>query len=128
MTPAPWDIDAWYRRYAPMVYRRCLQLLADRELAADCMQEVFVRVAQARPDVQTPSALLNRIATHVCLNTLRNSRSRTPKDAEAAGPVLAQDLERRISALRVLDWIFGTEPDSTRTIVILRHLDGMTLE
>ncbi|MGQ0508080.1 MAG: RNA polymerase sigma factor [Myxococcaceae bacterium] len=123
------DIDACYRRYAPMVYRRCVQLLGDSEHAADCMQEVFVRFTHARTGVPATSALLNRIATHLCLNALRDARRRkqrftgTGSDAE-----LAQDLESRVGASRLLEWLFGAERPSTRTMAVLHYLDGLTLE
>jgi RNA polymerase sigma-70 factor (ECF subfamily) len=42
------DIEAYYRRYAPMVLRRCRRLLRDEEEAVDAMQDVFVRMMQRR--------------------------------------------------------------------------------
>ena len=67
------DVDATYRRYAPMVFRRCLQLLANEAKAADAMQDVFVQLLRHRQALRgnTPSALLNRMATNVCLNLLK---------------------------------------------------------
>ena len=42
------DVEALYRRYGPMVLRRCRQLLKNEDLAADAMQETFVRVLRNR--------------------------------------------------------------------------------
>lgn len=36
--PPVLDLDDAYRRYGPMVFRRCVQLLRDEEKAADCLQ------------------------------------------------------------------------------------------
>ena len=41
-------MEALYRRCGPMVLRRCRQLLKNEDLAADAMQETFVRVLRNR--------------------------------------------------------------------------------
>jgi RNA polymerase sigma-70 factor (ECF subfamily) len=68
------DVEDFYRRYGPMVQRRCRQLLKDEEAAMDAAQEVFVKVLvhQERLGAQAPSSLLYRIATNTCLNRLRS--------------------------------------------------------
>jgi RNA polymerase sigma-70 factor (ECF subfamily) len=127
------EIDAAYRRYAPMVFRRCVQLLRDEERAADCMQDVFVQLVRhrGRLDAAAPSALLNRIATNVCLNRLRADRTRAvdagvdPAVAEIAS---AGDLEARTLAGRTLAWLFRAEREKSRTMAVLHYVDGWTHE
>ena len=77
------DVDASYRRYGPMVLRRCRFLLRDEEKAVDAMQDVFVQLLDHRGALEATalSSLLHRIATHVCLNRLRSQRRR-PEDAQ----------------------------------------------
>jgi RNA polymerase sigma-70 factor (ECF subfamily) len=72
------DVEALYRKYGPMVLRRCRQLLKDEDKALDAMQETFVRLLRNRERLQAsgPSSLLYRIATNVCLNLLRSERRR----------------------------------------------------
>jgi RNA polymerase sigma-70 factor (ECF subfamily) len=128
----PIDVEAMYRRYGPMVVRRCRQLLRNEDLAQEAAQDVFVRLVR-KQDVLTeasPSGLLLRMATNVCLNVLRARRSR-PEDArfdllqeiadteDEGGSVLAR--------LRI-DRIFRREKPSTRTIAVLHYVDGLTLE
>ena len=36
------DIDALYRQYAPMVFRRCRSMLKNEERAQDAMQDTFI--------------------------------------------------------------------------------------
>ncbi|MEZ4449987.1 MAG: sigma factor [Nannocystaceae bacterium] len=90
------NVEETYRRYGPMVLRRCRQLLRDEGLALDCMHDVFVNllIHQGRLEERGVSSLLYRIATNQALNRLR-SRSRRPEDpssellariADAAGP------------------------------------------
>jgi RNA polymerase sigma factor (sigma-70 family) len=126
------DVDATYRRYGPMVLRRCRFLLRDEEKAVDAMQDVFVQLLnhQEALEASAPSSLLHKMATNVCLNRLRSQR-RKPEDAqdelvqEIAG---LEDLESRTGAAALLQRLFGGEQVSTRTIAVLHLLDGMTLE
>ncbi|MEI8095928.1 MAG: sigma factor [Spirochaetales bacterium] len=41
------DVETLYRRYGPMVHRRCRALLGD-ERASDASQEVFVRLLRTQ--------------------------------------------------------------------------------
>jgi RNA polymerase sigma-70 factor (ECF subfamily) len=130
------DVESFYRRYGPMVLRRCLKLLRTEAQAQDAMQDVFVSVLshEARLDESAPSALLLRIATNVCLNRLR-TRRRRPEDADddlllriaAAGG----DSEGQTLARGMLARLFGGEGPleaSSRTIAVMHLVDGMTLE
>lgn len=70
------EIDRYYRTYGPMVMRRCRQILKDEELAADAMQDTFLRLLQRKDRLsgEAPSSLLYTTATNVCLNKLRSNR------------------------------------------------------
>jgi RNA polymerase sigma-70 factor (ECF subfamily) len=126
------DVEDLYRRYGPMVMRRCRQLLRDEEQALDATQDVFVRLLQKREHLRDeyPSSLLYRMATNLCLNRLRDNRRR----AERAGEELLQriadgeDLEGRLTARAVLERLFGRQRESTRTMAVLHFVDGLTLE
>ena len=76
----PIDVEAYYRRYGPLVIRRCRHLLKNEDLALEAAQDVFVQLLR-KEDLLTdksPSGLLMRMATNVCLNILR-SRKRHPE-------------------------------------------------
>lgn len=144
------DIEALYRRYGPMVLRRCRALLRNEEDALDAMHETFVRLLRARAhlDDRAPSSLLHQTATRICLNVLR-SRRRRPEflvdpEANTSGSAAADDpdalLERiaaaghsddglsRFLAFRVLGRLFRDELESTQTLAVLHLHDGLTLE
>jgi RNA polymerase sigma factor (sigma-70 family) len=123
------DIDAFYRRYSPMVFRRCRQLLRDDDESTDAMQDVFLQLVryQQRLDARGPSSLLNRIATNVCLNRIRSRRAAAP-DERVVELVDLLDLEERTLARRVLGRIFADEADSTHHMAVLHYVDGMTLD
>jgi RNA polymerase sigma-70 factor, ECF subfamily len=126
------DVEETYRRFGPMVLRRCRRLLRDEEEAVDAMQDTFVRLIRSRDRLtdDAPSSLLYRMATNVCLNRIRG-RSRRPEDPDdelLSRIASSEEPEARLTARSVLTRIFAREPSSTRTIAVLHLLDGMTLE
>lgn len=126
------DVDANYRRYGPMVLRRCRFLLRDEEKAVDAMHDVFVQLLDHQGGLRetAPSSLLHRMATNVCLNRLRSERRR-PQDADEElllRIASMDDLEARTGAAALLDRLFGRELESTRTIAVMHLVDGMTYE
>jgi RNA polymerase sigma-70 factor (ECF subfamily) len=126
------DVEASYRRYGPMVLRRCRQMLRDEQQATDAMQDVFVQLLRHRDRLEDRgmSSLLYRMATNVCLNKIRSS-DRRPEDAQSELLVRiagASGDEARSEARSVLDRVLGREPISTTTIAVLHLHDGMTLQ
>jgi RNA polymerase sigma-70 factor (ECF subfamily) len=122
------DVDALYKRYGPMVLRRCRRLLRDEEEAWDVAQDVFVQLLRHRTRLtdQYPSSLLYRMATNLCLNRIRD-RKRAP--ALPGDEVLHQIAVRdERDAPLMLDRLFRRHPASTRTMAVLHYLDGLTLE
>ncbi|MBQ5465478.1 MAG: sigma-70 family RNA polymerase sigma factor [Fibrobacter sp.] len=122
-----------YETYAPMVYRRCLQLLRDDAEASDLMQDVFLRIYSAveRLDMESPSSLLWNTATRLCLNRIRDKRRRG-LDVDSSSLLLniacAEDEHDDYETKNMLARLFSKEPESSRTIAVLHYVDGMTLE
>jgi RNA polymerase sigma-70 factor (ECF subfamily) len=126
------DVEALYRKYGPMVLRRCRSLLGDEEKARDAMQECFVRLLRRKESLtdEAPSSLLYCIATNLCLNSIR-AEKRGPERLE--GELLdriagSDDVEAMGQARRLIDGIFEREEPSTRTMAVLHYVDGLTLE
>ncbi len=132
------DVEALYRRYGPMVLRRCRALLKNEEDAVDALQETFVRILRARErlDDHAASSLLHQTATRVCLNVIRGRgrRPETPVGDTADGDALLSriarlgDTSRRFVAFRLLDRLFRDELESTLTLAVLHLHDGLTLD
>jgi RNA polymerase sigma-70 factor, ECF subfamily len=126
------DVEALWDRYGPMVLRRCRALLRSEDEAMDVCQDVFVRVLERRVtlDGAYPSSLLYRIATNLCLNRIRDrGRAAEPTDDSVLNSIAcADDTMERSLARVVLDRLFGSHPESSRTIAVLHHVDGLTLE
>ena len=70
------EMDAIYRRYGALVFRRARKILADEQLAKDVCQDVFVQLLRTAGAWETPSRIgwLYRTTTNFCFNLLRGSR------------------------------------------------------
>jgi RNA polymerase sigma-70 factor (ECF subfamily) len=126
------DVEAYYRKYGPMVLRRCRFILKDEEKALDAMQDVFVQVLRKEDSLKdtAPSSLLYTIATNVCLNRIRSSKRRPVHGNDDIIDIVAgsDDHAERVMTNHFLDRLFETEKESTRTIAVLHYVDRLTLE
>jgi RNA polymerase sigma-70 factor (ECF subfamily) len=124
------DIEDYYRRYGPMVLRRCRTLLRNEEDALDAMQQTFVRVLEYadRLTDDAPSSLLYRMATNICLNRIRS----TSRYSALTGDPLVYEISRlpdsggRVEARNLLHRIFRRQKPSTRRIAAMYWLEGHT--
>ena len=130
--PPPVDVEDCYRRYGPLVYRRCLRLLRSEAQAEEAMQDVFLELVRRSEQLENRglSSYLFQCATHVCLNRLRTRRRHPEDDDERLLLRIAEDpqLDERSLAQALLAQLFGREAASTRVMVTLHYVDGMTLE
>lgn len=126
------DVEEYYRKYGPMVLRRCRYMLRNEETALDAMQDVFVELLRRQASLEhyAPSSLLYTIATNVCLNRIRKRKRRGETNGDEILETIAGDggPEERTLAGHFLDRVFSREPESTRTIAMLHYVDGLTLE
>jgi RNA polymerase sigma-70 factor (ECF subfamily) len=125
------DVENLYRRYAPMVMRRCRGMLRDEDTAADAMQETFVQVLRHRKslDARYPSSLLYRIATNTCLNVMRSKRRKFAVSVEPFINSLAgrESTEDRVLDAWELDQVFLGVRESTRRAARVHYLEEKTL-
>jgi RNA polymerase sigma-70 factor, ECF subfamily len=121
-----------YRAHVDRVFSLCARMLADRTLAEEVTQDVFVRVWDKLPGFRGESALstwVHRVATSVILTRRKTDATRHGRvdphgdavDGLASAPVLLgdrMDLEQAIAAL----------PPSARRIFVLHDVEGFTHE
>lgn len=126
------DFDSLYRKFGPMVMRRCQYIMKDEEKAFDCMQDVFVRIIEHREKLDGVCAsLFYTTATRVCLNKIRSDKVRYSPQIDT----ILQDIvdnspchEEIINSSLLLDYIFNETKSTTRDMAILHYVDGLTLE
>lgn len=126
------DVDAYYRRYGPMVLRRCRKLLGQEQDALDAMQETFMLATrhQQQLDDRGASSLLYRMATNVCLNVIR-ARGRRPEleGAELLYQIAClDDVQSRVLASDLLRRMFKGQQQTTRQMAVMFWLEGMTYD
>jgi len=123
------DVEALYRRYGPMVLRRCRSLLNDEDQARDAMQDVFVQVLRRKDTLRAdyPSSLLYRIATNTCLNVIR-SRKRFTRGGDMPENLPGRDdPEGRTLNASFLQHLFEASRPGTRSIAETYYLQEATL-
>ncbi|MGL1891876.1 MAG: sigma-70 family RNA polymerase sigma factor [Spirochaetaceae bacterium] len=126
------DIELLYKKYGPMVYRRCRTMLKNEDSASEAMQDVFVQLINKK-DVLTmdaPSSLLYTIATNICLNIIRKSKKTPECESDEILSIIASsdNTEKQIITHMFLDELFKKEKPTTKTIAVLHYVDGFTLE
>ena len=126
------DIELLYRKYGPMVYRRCRTMLKNDEKATDAMQDVFVQVIKKKDvlTMEAPSSLLYTIATNTCLNIIRKSKKTPECESDEILSIIASydDPAKLVLTNHFLERLFSDEKASTKTIAVLHYIDGYTLE
>lgn len=134
----PFDSAALFDEYYQRLYRYTLSLLHAPAEADDATQETLVRAYRRLESLQDWNALttwLYRIATHICLDRIRQrGRDKTigaeddPYDLEQAedeAPSLEQIIERSDMSACVQRYLDGLS-DSYRAVILLHDLDGLT--
>ena len=128
----PSAFDTLVTRYQPRLLWFCLQMLRSKEDAEDALQEVFAaafnailaddREIEVRP-------WLYRIARNRCLNQLRRA---TTVGVDSMDHHCAENgrtlVEKVVSRLEFRDLVTDVQalPDTQRTALLLREIDGFT--
>jgi RNA polymerase sigma-70 factor (ECF subfamily) len=106
--------------------------LGDEARAVEVMQETFVNLIskQAELNAESPSSLLYRMATNLCLNIIRSEQGRRNKEESGVLTEILQssDPRPRWESWHSLFKIFSRQKEVSVYISVLFFLDGMTLE
>ena len=112
-----------YRELGPVVYRRCVRLLGDREAARDAAQEVFLRLLREPERLEEGAGALPwiyRVTMNHCLN-LRRERGRRGEVGELELCAGASNFPERRLAQQVL----GQFDAVTQAVAVGVLVDGM---
>jgi RNA polymerase sigma factor (sigma-70 family) len=120
------------QRHAAMVYSVCRRLLGNESDAQDAAQAVFLvlwKKAGRLTREGSVAAWLHRVAQNVCRNELRSRQARRRHEREA--PMHRPEVSHPSDAGELrefLDHELDRLPEKYRTLLILFHLEGRTLE
>ena len=132
------DAGELFTAYRDRIRRYILRMVRDPAEAEDLTQETFLRAHRRLYLLRHPEAVggwLYRIATHVCLDRLRQRKPQDSIDEEQTAnrvdaavrprPSLADIVERRQTSLcvqRCVDYL----PDSYRAVILLYEIHALT--
>src|SRR5687768_11744244 len=126
---SPEDIAQLYDRYAPSVYRRAFAVVGRDADAWDLVQEVFLKVLQARQGFRreaAPSTYLYRATIHASVSALRK---RTHRDVapDSGGHVdpAALDTVEQADCRDLLRKLAAVLDERSLAIAAMHHLDAM---
>lgn len=120
-----------YDRYADRLHDFCAGMLADRDSAADCVQDTFCIAATRLPQLRDPDKLrpwLYSIARNEALRRIRERRRETPSEelpdmaADDAGPDM---LAARTELAELIADAAGGLSDRDRSVLELAFRHGL---
>jgi len=114
------------RRHAGLVYAACLRVLADKDRAADAVQETFLQLLRNAETITGSVPMwLHRVATRKAIDVIRRDSSRRQREV-----TYAADKPRRANAWqdisRQVDEELDELDEQTRGILIQRFFEGLT--
>lgn len=131
--------EALVRRYQSRIYALAYHYMRNAEEARDMAQEIFIRIYQRLDTFQGDQTFLPwmlSLARNLCIDRLRQQRSRTPASAvpvEEAPQLAAEDPtpeetsdseDRRRMLHRAIDKL----SEKNREIILLKDIHGLKLE
>lgn len=140
MLPAGEAIDAGqlFDVYHDRIYRYVLRIVKNPAEAEDLTQDTFLRAYRGHESLRDPQAVrgwLYRIATHACLDRLRQRKPQVSIDSEEGAdrvnavvtksPSVLEITERKETSAcvqRCLDFL----PDSYRAVILLHEAHSLT--
>lgn len=121
------DVERLYREHSETLFRYLLRLTGDPELAADAVQESFLRLVERPPEEERARAWLFRVATNLVvergrartrqLRLLERSPDRVPVGDAPLDP--EAELERREREREVREALEALSPRD-RTVLLMR--------
>jgi RNA polymerase sigma-70 factor (ECF subfamily) len=132
----PDDLHQLVAEHGDAIFRLALSVVRDRALAEDVAQETLVKAWLALPSFRGDSSLRGwvlRIAHNTAVSTLRQRRAVVidPHDFPEEPVRIERSVENRVlSGAAMDDFVeaLDTLDELSRSIVVLRELDGMSYE
>lgn len=123
------DIEAAYRAHGHLVLRRAKALLGDESEAQEVLQEVFITLLR-EPEVyggrSAMTTWLYRVTTNMCLNRMRNDKTRQRLLDEHVAPAVHEAHQESADTLAAARQFLDRMPEDLARVTIFYSIDGMT--
>ncbi len=114
------------QRHAGLVYGACLRVLADKDRAADAVQETFLQLLRNAQTISgSVPSWLHRVATRKAIDLVRRDSSRKSREARYAADK-PQQVTKWQDLSRYVDEGLDDLDEQTRQILIRRFFEGRT--
>lgn len=115
-----------YNEHSQKVYRFCLRMLGDPELAEDAFQDIFVKVYEKKAlfEGNNFNAWLFTIARNTCLNVLRSKRQFDQFDEDFHGG--KYEMSNDIGVKKFIEESIQKLPIALREALLLREYEDCT--
>ncbi|MBK9368879.1 MAG: sigma-70 family RNA polymerase sigma factor [Deltaproteobacteria bacterium] len=127
------ELRTLYQRYAPPLLARCRRILGDNEEAQDIVQETFARVIRRWDEFRqeaSPYTWMVRISTNLCLNRLRDHKSREAKRSMHPEAIVGDGFtaphDHKSDEAALVRRALAEADEQTRALIIYLYFDDMT--
>ena len=123
------EVERLYREHGDLVLRRARRIMGNDEEAHEILQELFMSFVNQPHKLEGKTSLVGWLyaaTTHLCLNTLRNRRTRARLVALAPAPSPSQNAlaESAVTAQQLLARL----PEELAQVAVYYYFDEMTHE
>jgi RNA polymerase sigma factor (sigma-70 family) len=127
--PEPLDVAAAYRAHGHLVLRRARTLLGNDAEAQEVLQEVFMTLLR-EPDAyggrSSMTTWLYRVTTNMCLNLMRNDKTRQRLLEAHVAPVVHEARQESADTWAAARQFLDRMPEDLVQATIFHAVDGMT--
>lgn len=120
-------MDAFIRKYYPVIFRYCSYHISDVGYAEDMVQETFLRFFRSLSNYRHTGKTLNflyRIAGNLCKDFYRKKIEYTLSEEIKIKGNQMDDVEKKIDMERALQRL----PEEFRDVIILYYFQGLKLK
>jgi RNA polymerase sigma-70 factor (ECF subfamily) len=117
-----------YKKYNQKIYRFCLRMLCDADLARDAFQETFIKVFEHRSEFRGSnfSAWIFTIARHTCLNFIRSRK--VYESVEDDMHFSTKEMDSDIAMKDCVNKAIAILPVALREALLLREYEELTYQ
>jgi len=122
------SVEMIYKQYASLMYSRCMKYLGSSDEAQDAVQEIFMKLLDKLPDIQSPAALYRWLMTTTTNHCISAIRKRNVRRSEAFEDQFehAEDAEWLLTNRMYFRQLFAPFDKRVVQAVLLNVVEGYT--